>query len=64
MTKVGARRHGDDRGFWRVGWVPIVNGAEIMGVKFATQAEAIAYAKRVADYENETLRDYKTEGGK
>jgi hypothetical protein len=51
MTTIGARRQGDSRGFWRVGWIPIVNGTEIKSVKFATKEEAIAYAKRVAKYQ-------------
>ena len=29
-------------------WVPLVDGAQIMGVQFATRAEAIEYAERVA----------------
>jgi hypothetical protein len=55
MTTIGARRHGDGRGFWRVGWLAIVNDAEIQGVKFATKEAAISFAMRVAKYQGETI---------
>jgi len=59
MTTVGATRARDSRGYWRISWLAVVNGEEIQGVKFATREEAIEYAKRVAAYQNETIRDYR-----
>src|SRR5215475_6897382 len=50
MTGITAHRKGDGRGFWRIGWIAAINGREIAGIKFATRAKAIAYAKRVAQY--------------
>ena len=60
MTEIGARRLKYTRksSYWRIGWVAVVDGEEIAGMKFHTRAEAIAYAQRVADYQN----DNKTEG--
>ena len=51
MATIGAKRHRDSRRGWRIGWLAMVDGAEIQGVKFATREEAIAYAMRVAEYE-------------
>jgi len=51
MTGITAHRKGDGRGFWRIGWIAAINGREIAGIKFATRAKAIAYAKRVAQYQ-------------
>ena len=54
MITIDARHHGDTRrGLWRVGWVALVRGSEIQGVKFATREEAIAYARRVAEYQSQ-----------
>jgi hypothetical protein len=54
MTEVTARRKRDEHGFWRVGWIAIVNGEEIGGIKFRSKAEALAYGKRVAEYQTGT----------
>ena len=51
MTEVSARRRRDDRGYWRIGWIAVVDGEEIGGVKFRSRAEAIAYGERVAEYQ-------------
>jgi len=55
VITIGAKRHGDSRRGWRIGWLATVNGAEIQGVKFATREEAIAYATRVSEYEKQRV---------
>lgn len=59
MIEIGATKAKDKRGFWRICWLAVVDGAEIQGVKFSTKKEALAYAKRVADYQSD-----KTRGGR
>jgi hypothetical protein len=61
--EIGARRKHDGRGFWRIGWIAVVNGEEIRGIKFTTRAEAIAYGMRVADYQRQQIgaKDVETE---
>jgi len=51
MATIDAHKAGDARGDWRISWVAVVDGCRIQGVKFATKAEALAYARRVADYQ-------------
>jgi len=53
MTAIGAKQIGDGRGWFRHGWIPIVDDLEIRGVKFATKEEAVAYAWRVVEYEKQ-----------
>lgn len=47
MTTIGAKRRSTERD----SWIATVDGAEIQGFYFNAKIDALAFAKRVAEYE-------------